>query len=178
MRRRAGKGSPRFPIGVRLPTAISIAVVGLCCAWTAVQPPVPAYFVINESQSLPRGLYRRASAPIRRGDIVAVTPPPAAKAYLQDLGATSDVRLLKRVAAIDGDQVCTGVRRLEFGAVILAVADLDQQGRLLPAWRDCRRLGPDELLVVGDSLESFDSRYFGPVRWSDVTGPYVEAILW
>ena len=66
----------------------------------------PALWLVNESSSLPRGLYLRSPAAPAVGQIVAVTPPPAARSYLSSLGAGPDARLLKRVAATSGEVVC------------------------------------------------------------------------
>ncbi len=166
--------TPLWPLGIM--AGISVAAAG---AWTTALLASPAHvLVVNESPSLPRGLYRLSTAPIERGSIVALIPPPVAKAYLEGLGAPADARLLKRVVAIEGDLVCKREAGLEVRSVTLAVARRDRQGQPLPSWRECRRLTPDEFLVLGDSSHSFDSRYFGPVRRSDATGPYVEAIHW
>ena len=58
-----------------------------------------AHVLINESPSLPRGLYLRWGERIERGSIVAVGQPVEVRAYLARLGMPAEVLLLKRVAA-------------------------------------------------------------------------------
>lgn len=53
----------------------------------------------------------------------------------------------------------------------------DRRGAPIPRWSGCRRLAPDELIVLGESQDSFDSRYFGPVRAGQVVGVY-EPLPW
>ncbi|MCY1552923.1 Signal peptidase, peptidase S26 [compost metagenome] len=44
-------------------------------------------------------------------------------------------------------------------------------GRVLRGWRQCRQLVDDELFLLSTgNPESFDSRYFGPVRATAVLG--------
>ena len=63
--------------------------------------------LVNESPSLPEGLYRRIErAAPRPGDVVALEPPAEARAYLAGLGMPRTVKLLKRVAATEGQRVC------------------------------------------------------------------------
>ena len=139
--------------------------------------PSPRPWLVNETPSLPRGLYLRTSQPAA-GAIVAVAPPAAAQPYLARLGVPTDARLLKRVAAGSGDTVCRDAHQLIWPRGQAAVLPRDRRGRALPTWRGCRRLGPGELIVVGDSAASFDSRYFGPVRLEAVEGVYREAWRW
>ncbi|NBW09131.1 MAG: S26 family signal peptidase [Caulobacteraceae bacterium] len=135
--------------------------------------------LVNESPSLPRGLYARApgAAPVR-GAVVAVPQPPAARAYLGALGMPAEVLLIKRVAASPGQSVCRQ------GAVVVAhgrtaaVLERDRYGRRLPGWGGCRRLGPNELFLLGDTPTSFDSRYFGPVDRRDIVGVYRGVATW
>lgn len=54
----------------------------------------------------------------------------------------------------------------------------DRRGASLPAWRGCRTLAADELLLLGDTATSFDGRYFGPVRRAEVEGIYREVLQW
>ena len=140
---------------------------------------VPHPFLINESPSLPRGLYvRSVDQTVRAGAVVAVFPPAAGRAYLADLGWPEGLPLLKRVAAVGGERVCA-----EAGAVLTPrgmalVLHQDRRGRPLPRWLGCRELSQDEVFLLGTSPSSFDSRYFGPVRMSDIEAVYQEGVRW
>lgn len=139
----------------------------------------PAWALVNESASLPRGLYVRIpnGAP-ELGAIVAAAPPIQARAYLASLGAPDDQRVLKRVAAAAGDVVCRRDDRLDTPLRAVGVPRLDRRGARLPSWRECRRLDQGELFLLGDTPSSFDSRYFGPVDRSRILGVYRRAATW
>jgi conjugative transfer signal peptidase TraF len=140
---------------------------------------MPAPILINESPSLPKGLYLRLpDAAPTRGAIVAFPQPMAARPYLASLGMPAEVRLLKRVAARGGDRVCAGDGRISTPARSAPILTLDRRGAPLTAWTSCRALAADEIFVLGDTPNSFDSRYFGPVRRADVEGIYREVITW
>lgn len=139
----------------------------------------PTMALVNESPSLPRGLYiRAAGAAPKAGDVVAVPQPPAARPYLASLGMPADVKLIKRVAAEAGDLVCAEDGAVALPGRVLRVRDRDRRGQPLPAWRGCRRLAAGEVFLVGDTPSSFDSRYFGPVRREQVVGVFREAVRW
>jgi conjugative transfer signal peptidase TraF len=157
--------------------SLSLAFVALLLGrWAA--PPAPAPMLINESRSLPRGLYLRTADPVDAGEIVALSPPAEAWPYLRGLGAGPKARLLKRVAATRGEMVCARDGNLRWPRGAVAALARDRHGATLPQWRGCRRLEWDELLVVGDTPASFDSRYFGPVRSAAVLGVYKEVLRW
>jgi type IV secretory pathway protease TraF len=134
--------------------------------------------LINESASVPRGVYLRTDLPIAAGRLVTLTPPPPARAYLATLGAGPEARLLKRVAATEGDVACSGGGRLTWRRGQAVALTTDRRGTRLPVWRGCRRLACGEVLVIGDTATSFDSRYFGPVRSSEIRGVYREVWRW
>lgn len=138
----------------------------------------PALALINESPSLARGVYLRTGEGVSPGAVVAAPQPGVARPYLARLGMPGKVLLLKRVAAVGGDRVCD-----EGGAVFTPGRqaprlERDRRGAVLPAWRECRLLASDEIFLLGDTPGSFDSRYFGPVRRSDVVGVYREVLTW
>lgn len=161
---------------ILLPLVLGVPVLWLGLAAHTRSAP---RLLVNESHSLPRGLYRWVAAAPQRGDVVAIRPPAAARAYLASLGAPPDLALLKRVVAIGGALLCQDGDGMRWpGGATAPVANRDRTGRDLPNWRGCRRLGRDELLVMGDSLSSFDSRYFGPVNRGAVTGVYREVLRW
>lgn len=157
---------------------LGVTVVALGCL-AVVGARTPALALINESPSLPRGLYLRdAGATIGRGATVALPQPAAGRAYLGALGMPPEVLLIKRVAAVGGDRVCRRGDALAAADRSVPVRDRDHRGGALPQWRGCRRLGPGELFLLGDTPGSFDSRYFGPVRSDDVEGVFREALRW
>nr|WP_313040207.1 S26 family signal peptidase [Brevundimonas diminuta] len=134
--------------------------------------------LINETLSLPRGLYLRTQAPIERGSVVALAQPATARAYLTRLGMPDDILLLKRVAAVEGDAVCDEGGTVRTPGRQVVRLDRDRRGAVLPAWSECRLLERDELFLLGDTPESFDSRYFGPVRKGEAKGVYQEVLTW
>ena len=55
----------------------------------------PAWALVNESPSLPKGLYARLpGGNIARGATVAIPQPEQARAYLLSLGVPSDLSLI------------------------------------------------------------------------------------
>lgn len=155
-----------------------ILAVLLTLALAAGAPARPPPLLINESASLPRGLYLRTPARPATGSVVALPQPPAARAYLAGLGAPAEMRLLKRVAAVGGEVVCAQAGTLRWRHGRVRVAERDRRGSRLPAWSGCRALTANEVLVVGEGPLSFDSRYFGPVPRAALEGVYVEVLRW
>jgi type IV secretory pathway protease TraF len=165
---------PRLPRG-------SAALAGLAhlALLASLDPEGSPPWLINESPSLSPGLYTRASGSVlASGAVVALAPPPTGRAYLARLGAPPDARLLKRVAAGPGDPVCASPSRLAVPGRSVPVLARDGLGRPLVRWTGCRRLGPDEVLVLGDTAGSYDGRYFGPVRRETLQGPYRAVLRW
>lgn len=157
---------------------LGVAVFTLGCIGM-VAHHAPAMALVNESPSVPRGLYlREPGAAPARGDMVALAQPPSARGYLGGLGMPPEVLLIKRVAAAGGDRVCRKGGMVRAGKRHAAVRSRDRRGIALPGWTGCRRLAPDELFLLGDTAGSYDSRYFGPVRVSDVDGVFRETLTW
>ncbi|MBI2262713.1 MAG: S26 family signal peptidase [Caulobacterales bacterium] len=156
-----------------------IAALGLLAGAAAVADRTPALALVNESPSLPRGIYlRRPGADPARGAVVAIPQPPEARPYLASLGMPADVRLIKRVAAVGGDEVCADAGGVRTPVRRVRALPRDRRGAPLTAWTGCRRLAEAELFLLGDTAGSFDSRYFGPVARSGVDGVYREILTW
>ncbi|MBA4011007.1 MAG: peptidase S26 family protein [Phenylobacterium sp.] len=134
--------------------------------------------IVNESPSLPKGLYLRLAGTPGVGDVVALRPPALARPYLAQLGTPKNVLLLKRVAAVEGDVVCASGRRVSTPRRGVLLHGHDSQGRQLPAWRGCRSLGPGQVFLLGDSADSFDARYFGPVHRAELKGRFLGVLTW
>jgi conjugative transfer signal peptidase TraF len=154
-------------------------VVALIClgiaalAWPSVHTPV-ARIVYNPSDSVPRGWYRIGPADsLRVGSIVLAWLPADAAALAAQRGYLPErIPLLKRIGAMEPQQVCTEGRIVRIDGVALATAlKADGQGRSLPIWQQCRPLLDGELFLLSTTNPaSFDSRYFGPVDVSTVIG--------
>jgi conjugative transfer signal peptidase TraF len=146
---------------------------------TLAAPPAPR-LLWNASASAPIGLYRvRPGAPVRRGDMVIVRLPAAARslaAARHYLPAT--VPAVKRVAATADARVCArGTALLIDGRWAARRLAADARGRLLPWWSGCRTLAADEVfLLMPASRDSFDGRYFGVSRRADIIG--TATLLW
>lgn len=126
----------------------------------------------NHSPSIPVGLYVRSGDPIERGAIATVRAAEVAEDYARERDfADEGDRFIKRVVATTGDTVCAERDLLSLnGAVIAHRQELDSSGRALPRWFGCRTLLQHEFLLLGDTEDSFDGRYWGVVHASQVEG--------
>lgn len=127
----------------------------------------------NASASVPVGLYRLHSVGhLTIGDLVVVQPPPALSDYLDALGyLPRGVPLLKHVAALEGALVCRSGDAITVDQLRLGHAHVqDRDGRDLPVWQGCHRLGAGEVFLMNpDAQDSLDGRYFGPLPLTTIT---------
>ncbi len=148
-------------------------VVGVATLAT-LTVPVSHYAVWNVSPSVPTGLYAiRGKASLHVGERVAIEPPPALRRLLAERGYLPvGVPLLKRIAAVRGQRICRFRHGVTIHGSFAGVARMrDRQGRTLPAWFGCRTLRAGELFAMNvDVPDSFDGRYFGILRLTDVIG--------
>ena len=148
---------------------VAIAATG---AVVFIQWRAPDQLLYNHSPSIPVGFYLRAHTGSVRASIVTVkaadvAPVEAARRYFTDDGD----RFIKRIAAVQGDLVCAQGRRiLVNGAVVATRRVEDSTGHRLSAWTGCKRLGPRDLLLLGDTPDSFDGRYWGIVTDDRIEG--------
>ena len=156
--------------------AATLAAAGALCAYAALPPSSPSRAIIvwNASASAPIGLYRvKQGRALARGALVLAVPAPALAAFAGARGyLPAGVPLVKRIAAVAGDDVCARGAALfinhRFAAARLAS---DRKGRALPAWSGCRALQSGEVfLLMANVRDSFDGRYFGPTRASQIVG--------
>lgn len=154
---------------------VGILIIGLTSAF----PPAPR-LVWNASASAPIGLYAVApGANIDPGDMVVAQAPArwrmmaAQRRYLP-----ANVPLVKRVAAVAGDEICAlGAHIYRNGKWLAERRVTDAKGRIMPWWSGCIRLrGPQIFLLMPNSSTSFDGRYFGVTEGSLVIGK--ARLLW
>ncbi len=154
--------------------ALGIAAGALALGFTIAFPPAPR-LVWNASASAPVGLYLVSPGDaILPGDIVIARVPEryrrmaAERRYLP-----MNVPLVKRVAAGPGDEICALAKTIFLnGRPIVMRLERDGKGRSMPRWQGCTRLrSGDYFLLMTDSPASFDGRYFGISKASDIIGP-------
>jgi conjugative transfer signal peptidase TraF len=158
----------------RLRRRAALLAAGIACLGaTIVLPPLPR-LVWNASASAPIGLYAVSpGAALERGDMVVAWPPVDARQLAASRRyVPSNVPLVKRVAGIAGDTICTVDREVTLnGRTVAARRAADAAGRELPAWQGCIRLGPGMVfLLMSETPDSFDGRYFGATLAQDVIG--------
>ncbi|MEZ5958794.1 MAG: S26 family signal peptidase [Hyphomonadaceae bacterium] len=119
--------------------------------------------LFNHSPSVPIGFYVRESNDPARGMFVTVrardvAPMEAAAHHYNEEGD----RFIKRLVAVAGQHVCSDGFTISVDGVEVAVV----QNRVgaPQAWVGCRTLASSEILLLGDSADSFDGRYWGPIH--------------
>jgi conjugative transfer signal peptidase TraF len=152
-------------------TAMAIAMALITFTMTA--EPMPR-LLWNASASVPIGLYGIAALNrLAIADLVVVAPPKPLAAFLALRGYLPlGVPLIKHIFALPGQSVCrNGLLVAVDGIAAGRALAHDWRGRVLPAWRGCRVITPDEVFLMNsDEPASFDSRYFGPIPRSAIVG--------
>ena len=163
----------------RRQVAWSVALGVIAIGASAIFHPAP-FLVWNASASVPVGLYLRApAATIRRGDLVLARLPKAAGRMAADRGyLPAAVPLVKPIAATAGDTVCAIGDSVSIdGREVARRLETDSKGRPMPSWSGCRTLQSGEVFLLAKGVpDSFDGRYFGPIKRSQIVGKLVP--LW
>lgn len=145
--------------------AAGLTLLSAAIGFTILAPPRPL-LVWNASASTPLGLYS-VGAPERLevGDyVIARLPAPVRELASRRRYLPGNVPLVKRVAAVPGDQVCALGRQIFINGRLAAERRIaDGQGRSMPWWNGCTTLrNSAHFLLIADAPASFDGRYFGP----------------
>ena len=153
-----------------LPLAATLAGIALV-GFSVIAHPRP-HLVWNASASVAAGLYRVVSGVPERGDFVLVRIPKSIESLAAMRGyLPAGAPLIKRVAAVAGDDVCAFDGAIIVnGKIVACRRKADRAGRSLPRWNECRALAGGEFFLLGDAPDSFDSRYFGPVTSARTIG--------
>lgn len=166
----ASRGPPKW--GGRRPIMLlSICAVAVAMLVVPVNAN-SARLVWNATPSAPTGLYCIERGGWHIGDRVAVRPAMLLANDLALRGVLPLGKLLiKRVVAGQGDRVCrSGVTITVNGSAAAVAKDVSRAGEKLPVWLGCRTLGPSDVLLLGDTEDSYDGRYFGVTSADDVLG--------
>ena len=145
---------------VLLATALPVLALAVASAVS-----VPKKLIYNASDSAPVGFYWLDNRPIMRGDYVLVHVPERVRQLVESREyLPPDIPLIKRVAAVEGDEICRSGDEIRINGESVARAQIsDGLGRPMPVWRGCHLLHERRVFLLQDHPQSFDSRYFGPV---------------
>src|SRR5262245_30483460 len=155
----------------------AVTTAGVLLFVQSLQRAAPR-LVWNASASLPLGLYRIETVPVRHGNLVLIRLPTHIAELAHRRGyLPKSAYLIKFVLAVAGDEVCRlGAHLLTRGVFVARALPRDRLGRRMPIWYGCRRLTSGEFFVLAYNPQSFDSRYFGPLSVRDVLGRAI--LLW
>lgn len=132
-------------------------------------------FRINITGSMLIGLYRiLGTRDLGHDDLVCVTLSPElmkvglGRGYIK----TSETMLLKRLIALPGDEVIYKDHHITVNNLYnydCHVSEKDREGRSMnPVKEGTYKLGQDEYWVLGRDIDSWDSRYFGPIKKENI----------
>ena len=146
---------------------LSIAALGLVSA-----VDFAPRLIWNASASAPIGFYRIIAGTPEIGDFVLVSPDGILKEFITARGYLPEhIPLLKRVAALSGDQICRQSEAIFINETFVAEARmLDSIGRKMPQWFGCFTLQSNEIFLLNDPENSLDGRFFGATEMTDVIG--------
>ncbi len=129
--------------------------------------PKSRFIYINHTNSLPLGLYLLSNEKIELGKYVIFSKPDNLINIQRDwiLGNAS---FLKQISAIPGDTVCIQKNTVLInGKETGIVKAVDRNGVELPKTLEnnfCRKLKMGEFWTATNHPNSFDSRYYGPIK--------------
>ena len=137
-------------------------------------------FVINISSSIPVGIYKvDKSTDFKRRDIVTFSTKKY-KDILDYPGSIKNITFSKYIAGISGDYI-----RIENNKIYINnkekgnIFKVDELNNKLPQLKEKEYIvKEDEVFVLGTNDKSFDSRYYGCIKKSDVIYKLVPFIIW
>jgi len=141
----------------------ALAVLALVVACLAVHHPL---VYSNWTKSMPEGLYLRAREPLTPGTLVLVP-----SANLDHCGLEVPPLLLKKIAYTAGTRIIVNKTGLFADGKLVAP-------RVAPIGINYSGiLTANQVVVLGESPRSFDSRYFGPVSTAGLR-PVIPLVTW
>ncbi|MDI1364832.1 MAG: conjugative transfer signal peptidase TraF [bacterium] len=165
-------------------TALSVfalSIAGVAAAAAGVR--------VNMTRSIPLGFYRTTSEPVQKGAYVMFCPPKrelfalALKRRYIEPGDCPGGRypMMKRILAAKNDRVQIGANGVVINGVPVpnSIPRLhDGAGRPLPHFVGSGKVAAGDVIVIGESKVSFDSRYFGPIPREQISTVIRPIVTW
>lgn len=146
-------------------TPICVALLALTVLMALAITAKAFGVVLNFTDSMPDVIYRLGHG--EKGSIIALCAPIPHASIGHGPCTDGSMPLLKRVVAVAGDEVRATDHGIEVNGRTVPNSkpfDLASNGGPLPHLRGTFTLRAGEIWVAGEHTNSFDSRYFGPVR--------------
>ena len=121
--------------------------------------------VLNVTGSMPDMVYKLGRG--ERGSMAAFCAPISHPSIGRGACPDGSMPLIKRVVGVAGDQVTATDAGIQINGQPIPNSkpiDLDTKGSALPHLRGFFRLKVGEIWTAGEHENSFDSRYYGPVK--------------
>jgi conjugative transfer signal peptidase TraF len=122
--------------------------------------------VLNATGSMPGIVYKLGHG--EKGSLASFCSPTPHPSIGHGSCPDGSMPLIKRVVGVAGDLVTATDAGIEINALPVSNSrplDLDTNGRALPNLRGFFCLKQGEIWAAGEHQNSFDSRYFGPVKF-------------
>ncbi|MCC5942432.1 MAG: conjugative transfer signal peptidase TraF [Balneolaceae bacterium] len=134
----------------------------------------------NLSESIPKGVYLQSIIEnFERGDLVLFYSEKADKLGVHRGYKRSGALLGKRIVALPGDTIKLGHIVCINGRVVgEPVLTKDTAGRSLTPFTYQGVVPKGQLFVLGETENSFDSRYYGLIRKEEVTRKLKPLFTW
>ena len=130
---------------------------------------------LNLSPSVPVGLYRleRLAPPLTRGTLVVLSAPASIRPWWRSLAS-----LLKPVAAVAGDEVCSVEGALVIHGEAYGPIYTEADGKPLPHLDGCQVVPEGAVFLASTQPKSLDGRYFGMTPITTLTAQAVPLWTW
>ena len=160
-----------------------VKFAGMCAASYLMFQVISASVYLNLTESLPRGIYVRVpKIELERGDYVVYEPSEEIKNLIRENGwGDGEQKFLKTVGGVSGDEYEVEEKHRIFlvnGKFAGQVFRTDTAGKEIPQLKGKFTVGEGEILPLGTNLRSFDGRYTGTIKTSEVEAKVVPLILW
>ena len=157
--------------------------LGLCVVSYLIFQAFNAMVYLNLTESLPVGVYVRVPKfEIECGDYVVYEPSEEIKNLIRENGwGDGEQKFLKLVGGVQGDEYEVEEKHRIFlvnGKFAGQVFRTDTAGNKLPQLQGKFKVGEGEILPLGTNLRSFDGRYTGTIKTSEIEAKVVPLILW
>ena len=156
--------------------------VGLCTISYLMFQGLSASLYLNLTKSLPVGIYVRVPKfELSRGDYIVYEPSEEIQNLIRENGwGDGKEKFLKKVAGVSGDEYEVDEKHRIFlinGKYAGQVFRTDSAGNELPQLVGKNKVGTDEVLPCGTNLRSFDGRYTGAIKISEIEAKVVPLII-